>query len=310
MAWSFSGHRGSANNKTSGPVLTVSPNQNVPVGAVLVAVAVSDNINTAGGASNTHLVGDFRANVWTKVLEFTNAAAAGAGITLSVWVSKLTAQIATSDTVILSLSASTTAKAIGLYEYAHGSGNSLYIQGGIASQQDATSSPTVTASNLPNRTYAIMGIVAREADTAGTYTQDSDYNDRTKFGTTGGAAGVDVSCIVGDRVVTATGDTFAPTALSVAADVVTAMVALYEVVPKPAGQLYYQLEDVQDNGNNTATVQIRVKNSLGDSGMVFTNVIPIPMATVINTELFLGYMCVRWLQGTPIEQLQSEVVRI
>lgn len=307
MAWSFSGHRGSANNKTSGPVITVAPNQTVPVNAVLVAVCVTDNINTAGGVSATHIVADFKGNVWTKIIEFTNAAAAGAGITASVWVSKITTALTTSDTIALTLSANTTAKAIGLYEYAVGANNGLYIQGGAGNQQDATSSPTVTASGLPSRNYAVLGVVAREEDTAGTYTMDSDYNDRTKFGTTGGTGNTNVSCIVGDRVVTATGDTFAPTTLSAAADCVTVMVAMYEITPQ-ASTFVYSLDDVVNNGDGTVTAHVRVKRGVGDSGTVITHVIPFPSSLSINVPDVCAYWAVRWLQGIPIETLQQETL--
>lgn len=229
MAWAFVAHRGSASNKVSGAVLTVNPTATLAVGAVVVAVCVADNIATVGGVSQTHVVADFKGNLWRKVREHTNAGVAGAAITVSVWATQITTALLTTDQIVLGLSAATTAKAIGLYEYSVGAGSAVVFAGANSSEQDATSSPTVTLNSLPNRSYALFGVVAREADTAGTYTQDVDYNDRTKFGTTGGAAGIDVSAIVGDRVTTLTNDTFAPTVLSLAADVVSVLIAMYEV---------------------------------------------------------------------------------
>jgi hypothetical protein len=89
----------------------------------------------------------------------------------------------------------------------------------------------VTLNGLDTTAYALIGSIHREADDINTYTQDTDYNDRTKFGTTGGTANTNVSNIVGDRVATLAGDTYNPTALSVSADVVSMVVALKEVVP-------------------------------------------------------------------------------
>lgn len=229
MGWSYSGHRGSANNKASGAVLSVSPNQQIPVGAVVVAVCLSDNLVNAS-ATNNHVVADFLGNRWTKIGERTNAAAAGAGITLSLWITRLTADLTTTDVVVLGLTAAATAKAIGLYEYAVDADSTFVVAGIASSEQDGTQSPTVNLNGLANdQAYAFLGIVARENDTLNTYSQDSDYNDRTSFGTTGGTAATNVSAIVGDRLASLTGDTFAPTNLSASADVVTALIALKEI---------------------------------------------------------------------------------
>lgn len=231
MAWAFTGFRGSANNKVSGALLAVSPNTNVPVGAVLVAVCASDNVVTNGAQTNTHALADAKGNKWQKIREHTNSAAAGAGITLSVWACQITTQINTTDSLGFVLTAAATSKAIGLYEYAVSAGNLLRIVLAASSEQDATSAPTVTVSGLLSQSYALFGVCARENDNAGTYSPDADYNDRQKFGTTGGTGTTNVSCIVGDRLATLTGDTFAPTALSASSDVATILVVLQEVVP-------------------------------------------------------------------------------
>ena len=249
MAWSFTAHRGSANNKVSGTVLAVSPSAQIPAGAIALAVAVSDNIATGGGATANHVVTDFRGNLWTKVREQSNAAAAGAGITLSVWVSQLATALQTSDSVVLGLSAAATAKAIGLYEYAIGAGNFFDVSGSNGTQQDGTASPTVTLGSLSSTAYAFFGVVAREDDTAGTYTPDADFNDRTKFGTTGGTPATNVSCIVGDRLATLTGDTFNPTALQASADVCSILIAFREIAP-----FRQTVDDVDGSGG---TVRIR-----------------------------------------------------
>lgn len=231
MAWSFTAHRGSANSKTSGAVLSVAPTGTIAAGAIAVAVGVSDNIVTGGGASSSHVVTDFRGNLWTKVVERSNAAAAGGGITASIWASQLTTQLTTSDSIVFGLPSAVTSRAIGIYEYAIGAGSKLAIISAAGSEQDNTSAPTVTLNGLNSDVYALFGATAREDDNISTYTMDADYNDRTKFGTTGGTAATNASCVVGDRLATLTGDTFAPTALQASSDVVTLLCALKEVVP-------------------------------------------------------------------------------
>ncbi len=233
MAWSFTAHRGSASSKTSGAVLSISPTGTVAAGAILVAVCVSDNIATGGGVTQTHVVADFKGNPWQKVREQSNAAPAASGITLSVWACQVTAPLTASDLIVLGLAAAVTSRAVGLYEYAVGAGNGVSFAGASSGEQDATASPAATLSGLASQSYAFFGVAAREDDTAGTYTPGANYNDRTKFGTTGGTGNTNVSCIVGDRVATLTGSTFAPTALSVAADVVTVLIAMREVTEFP-----------------------------------------------------------------------------
>jgi hypothetical protein len=229
MSWSYAGHRGSGNSKVSGNVLAVTPNQTVPAGAILVSVALADNIATTNGHSQTHILADFPGNPWAKVVEWTNADAAGAGITASVWVTKLRRALTTADPVVFGMRANVAARALGLYEYAVANGNTARFVECVGTQADATTAPTVTLNGMEARPYAFFGVVAREADNANTYTQDADFNDRTKFGTTGGGAATNVSAIVGDRLATVTGETFAPTALSAAADTVTILICLEEV---------------------------------------------------------------------------------
>lgn len=229
MTWSFTAHRGNANNKVSGAVLTVNPSAQVDAGAILVAVCASDNVATAGGESKTHIVADFLGNPWQKVIEWTNAAAAAAGITGSVWLTRVRRAITTADPVVFGLRSAAAAKCIGLYQYALSPGSTARLVSVVGNEQDNTASPTVTMSGLNDRQYAFLGVAFREADTANTFNQDADYNNRTSFGTTGGTGNTNVSCIVGDRVLTGTGDTFAPTALSASADCVTVLLAMQEI---------------------------------------------------------------------------------
>lgn len=228
MAWGQFIDRGTAQNKTAGALTTLVPNANVLVDEVLIAIAVSDNIATGGGATNSHNLCDSQKNIWHPVFEFSNAAAAAAGITLSVWVTMVTKQISTTDAVYLVTTGNTTAKALNLRKTTVGANRCVGVVASAQSQQDATQAPTVTLSGLVSQEYTLFGVVAREQDNAGTYTMDTDYTDQGKFGTTGGTGDTNVSCILGTRLATLTGDTFNPTTLSAAADVVTALVALYE----------------------------------------------------------------------------------
>lgn len=227
MAWSFAGGRGSNNNKTSGAVLSVSPSANIGAGAVLLAVCISDNLQNAS-ATKDHAVTDFDGNTWVKIAEISNAAPAGGGITLSLWLCHVTTAISSTRPIGMALSGATTAKALALYELGVGAGMTVAVAGVATSEQDGTAAPTVTLNSLPSSEYLWIGICARENDDVGTYAMDADYTDRGKFGTTGGTAATNVSAIVGSRVATLTTDTFAPT-IQTASDCCSILVALKEV---------------------------------------------------------------------------------
>lgn len=234
MAWSFSGHRGSANSKTSGAVLSVAPTGAIAANSILVAVCASDNIVTAGGQSTSHLVADPLANGWRRVREHTNAAVAAAGITGSVWATQISSALATSDIVVQGIRSAAAAKAIGLYEFSVAADFAPAFVAATSSEQDGTTAPTVTLSGLPaDQTYAFLGVCFREDDNVSGYTQDASFTDRQNFGTTGGTGNTNASCIVGTRVAELSSCTFSPT-LNVAADVVTILIAMREVTEFPS----------------------------------------------------------------------------
>jgi hypothetical protein len=206
--WNFVAHRGSANAKTGATSISVSPSAEIPAGAIVLVRCVSFPVN-AEGDTNFHSVSDSKSHTWTKLHEHSRFPSSGNGATNSLWMAKLTSALTTSDTVTLSLSSSPTsnAKAIGLEEFSVASGKTFSPAGANAAN-GSSSTPSVTLSGLSSAARLWLGHVTRQRPNGDTYTQDSDYNDTTKFGTTGGSATSNQSSVAGYRIATLTGDTY------------------------------------------------------------------------------------------------------
>lgn len=220
MAWAFVAHRGSANNKVAGTTISVSPSANLDVGDIIVVRCVSDDSAT----NNGHTVSDSKGNVWTLLRQQFSP---GTDATSSLWASKLTASILTTDTITLTLTDSVSAKAVGIEEFSVAVGNTFSLIGGN-SVNFSTATPTITLSGLPAATHLWLGSIGIEGPNGDTYTQDADYANNTSFGTTGGGAATNVASRFGSRIFPSASDTFNPT-LGTSRDGNIILVALDEV---------------------------------------------------------------------------------
>lgn len=236
MAWTFQIHRGSANNKTSGTTISVSPSGTMVVDRIAIVRCVSDNPDDASsGNTNFHSVSDSKGNTWTKIREETinPAGAAGSGATVSTFISKITTEILTTDNVTLTITIATTAKAIGIDEWSLAAGKTFSIVG-INGAGGAGTTPSVALSGLPSTVYLFLGSVGVEGPIGDGFTQDADYGSTSDFGTTGGAAVTNVTDRLGRRIATLTGDTYNPT-LGTSRDWAATLSALQEVDPPGEG---------------------------------------------------------------------------
>ena len=140
--------RGQASHETSGTTVSVSPTITIPVGALAVATGVSDNTATASGETTEHTVTDSVGNTWTRLIEAARANGAAAdGVTGSVWLTKVTTQIGTSDTVTLTLGTARDAKAIGLYRaLVHPGRTFTLVDNNFAT--GSSSSPSVSSGDI------------------------------------------------------------------------------------------------------------------------------------------------------------------
>ena len=219
ISWRFVTSHGGASTKTPGTGLGFSPVSTIPSGDVFVVFCVSDNIDLITGATNTHVVTDnTSSSVYTKISEFTNSpgGVAGDGLTISMWITQVTTQILSSNTVTLSFSSSTqsdpisygtfgslllgqsrsststplvAAKAIMGAQFSPTNGMVFSINATRTGHAEAsTSSPVLSVSGLNDQRHLIVAGSAFEGPTGDVWTSGGDYAQVTSQSTSGGAA--------------------------------------------------------------------------------------------------------------------------
>ena len=234
MAFSAVTERGSATEKTSDTSIAVSPSANLTVGKIVFVYAVLDNSATTQGASTNHdTLTDTDGHTWNKVFERTRTAGAAAdGVTHSLWWTKVTTQIDTTDTITLTIDTAVTAKVLTVFEVTITGTTIQVADDGTSSafQEASTSTPSVATSAMTSQEYLHLGLMGKE-DSNLLWTEDADYTNvfaAEGVGTTGGTGTTNVVAQAGSRIATLTGDTFAPS-LGAARDIAVALVAFEEV---------------------------------------------------------------------------------
>lgn len=233
MAWGFVADRGTAASIAAGTTIAVSPSAEIAVGAIAVVAVVSDNLNTTDADHAEHTLADTDGHVWTKLRRYTNGeGAAKAGVTVSLWATKVTSAIGVADSITATVGGDSYARAIRVGEFSVAAGGGFSIESGIEGVADAaTSGPSKALSSLAEQEYLFLGFDGGENTTDAPPTQDADYATvGAAFGDTpGGAPSGHVVGMLGYRIATLTGDTHAETA-STNRDWAGVFVALKETV--------------------------------------------------------------------------------
>ncbi len=225
-SWTYVANRGTATEKTSDTSISVNPSATLDVGDIIFVFCVADNVS-AGPDTNHHTVSDSQSNPWTKIGETSPNLGPGSGVTVSLWVSKLTTQLATTDTITLTVSSAVTAKAISVEEFTVAAGKTYSLVGADQNEGSGTG-PTAAVSGLSSAEYLLIGMPGWEGTTADVSTFDADYTTFGTTGTSGGGATSNVAMWPGRRVATLTSDTFAVT-LGAARDWADVLGAIQEV---------------------------------------------------------------------------------
>lgn len=249
--FSLGRHAGSGTSNSAGTTVVVNPTEAIPVGTMLVARCVSDNAATSDGETSEHTVDSSPAHDWVKLREQCEAGAgANAGVTVSLWATKITTQLETTDTVTLTLSDTRTAKAIGLLVVDLNPDRTFALAGDEGAT-GASTTPSVTLGSLASALYLFLGAVGREGPTTDGATQsgafspgrDGTSTPAVSIGTTDAAA-AGISVIQGAVLTIGTGFTYAPT-ISSSRDWAAIEVALEgaddEGEPPPATPRHYGL---------------------------------------------------------------------
>ena len=228
MAFSAITARGSAVSNTSATTINDLPSANITVGKILFVSVTSDNIQTTSGASTNHTLSDTKGNTWNKVFELTSSAgAANDGSTTSLWWSKITTEILTTDSITATFSSAVVDAIISLVETTVGAGKTVDFETNYTEALSGTSISRAL-SGLTSREYLFFGLLGAEGeDTAKTpianYVEQFDL-----VSSTTGLADVNVQQHVGTRILTGTGDTWTSSAVTFTNGIQT-LTAFYEI---------------------------------------------------------------------------------
>lgn len=232
MAWSFTGPRASGTNKAaSATVVGADITAQVDPGAILIVAVAFDNTLSADGDSTLVTITDAAGNVYTRVVEWQNSNGAAAdGAAIGLYVTQVTASIAIGDLYTATFATVPTAKVIGAGEAAVAAGKTWQLVGSATSAVTNSTTPSATLSGLASQEYLFIGAVAVEGPSTDTFTVATNYTSINTPNTTGGADDTNIKLRWARRILTGTGDTFAPV-LGTARDGACAFIALKEVDP-------------------------------------------------------------------------------
>src|SRR3972149_1764667 len=206
--------RGSAvENSNDNSIVVTSLSGNIVVGRIAIVQCVSDNNDTANGATTFHSLADTDTHTWTRVYEETDSdGAADDGSTTSLWWTKVVTQIDTTDSITCTLGANKTDKTLAVFEVTVAAGNTVSTSGTVASptHSDSGTNTTIssTLSSITSREYLLVGSFGAEGetgknpDTSPVYTELYDL-----VSTTSGLPAANIQNHLQYRIATVTGET-------------------------------------------------------------------------------------------------------
>jgi hypothetical protein len=235
MAITSAGNRGTGASTTSGTTLGVTHAAvSSTVGQVVILTIACDNAGTTD-ADHDEIQGiaDTGGNTWSKLGEFTNGqGAANAGTTVSVWMSKITTQLDSGNTITVTFKNTIEAKCGSAWAFDVGAGKILSV---VQTQTSATDGAngwgSSAISGLSSLSRLYFRGLSKEANSLTQITVTGGFTAITN--TRSGSSG-DEQCVRGEwDIDTSTGSTSNPT-LASATDAAGVFMALEEVDP-PAG---------------------------------------------------------------------------
>lgn len=220
-----------AQEKANDTIIVLNPATNPATDSIVIVACTTDNPdNTGPGEKTFHAVTDDQGSSWERLMEYQSGGNANAGVITSVWASKLSATI--TGNITCTIGSNRQAKVLNMSEFTVGSGQTFSNAGANRTSGTGTS-PSILLSGLASAEYNFIGVVGAEGPAGDGFTEDSDYTQRNRTGTTGGGAAGNMTANLGNRILTATSDTYDPT-LGSSRDFVIILVALEEV-DEPTG---------------------------------------------------------------------------
>jgi hypothetical protein len=194
--------------KTSGTTQALAITAAAEVGSVVWVASAWDNAGTAQADTNQLSIADDSGNTWTKLAERTySAGAANDGVTVAMWVCKVTTQINSGANITVTSASARTAKITAAWKFTVESGALTFSGAGyFATASAGVVDPAAqTLSSLVNREYLFLHAVGSEGGTA--TTPSTNYNETWDVETTGGAIATNIALHGEYRVLTGTSST-------------------------------------------------------------------------------------------------------
>jgi hypothetical protein len=197
---------GTGNNSSLGR----APTANITVGKIAFFAVATDNESTTDGCGGTlHTLTGSAGNTWTKLLECTETdGGSDDGVTISLFATKVTTQISTSDTVTVSFNTSRSDIIVMLFEATVGAGNTLEV----AQIGQGQATLTAAVSGLVSQSYLLLYLAGAEGE-------DNSKSPTTNYTelfdlltTTSGPLDTNISAYVQTRIATLTSSSALPTA--------------------------------------------------------------------------------------------------
>jgi len=249
------GSLGTANPTAAATTTVITTAATLEAGNVAIAVIALDNacVSNDTPTQTTEVTGvaDSAANTYTRLREVcvsVDGVGAGSAATLSIWVTKATAELATGGTITFT-HASQTARAARAREFTVAAGNSLKVAGTpIDEFLDGTDATTQTLTGLPDKEYLFLRLIGRERADTTAITLTANYTAWVVVCADNGGADATSMWLAGEfRILTLTGqggDTSDPTipAVSEGTDGINTYLALeeYSTLARPVSPIMFQ----------------------------------------------------------------------
>ena len=226
----------------SGTTLVCTTNATVEAGNVHIVVSASNNAGTTDADhSEITSVVDSASNTYSKLCEFTNGqGGAAAGATVSIWQSRLTAQLTSGGTFTVNYANTITSRAANGYEFTVGAALSQASTCQTAAADGTTDPGSLAFSGLTSVETLWFRGIAQEQDGGGFLTQTVGYGENLQVLADGGSTATSMQLRGELLISTDTAETSAPT-LPFGGDSVSVFVALREVsTARPISPIMFQ----------------------------------------------------------------------
>ncbi len=230
MAWAYQGGIGNTADKTSASTVAFNAAATVAVGRVIVVMVTADNNGTSDSDAGDEItsVTDASGNTYTKIRERVNGSPGAAnGAVAATFYTKVTTELTSGNAVTANYNGAHTGRNIRAFQFTIGAGNVVTIADQVSgTPEEATTTPAATISGLTSQEYLFVSALAIEGPFGDTFTESTGYTGG-RNGSTGGSAASNMTLAAAHRVLTGTGDTYAPT-LGTARDTAHVFAALKE----------------------------------------------------------------------------------